>query len=384
MSYYFRDGNTFFIADKRQLDLHDKLPVGNYMVEHHPMKGFFLVMVDPFPIPKRLYGNIDAMTDRVLVTYNDRINSTGIILNGEKGSGKTLFAKVLSHKCATRIGAPTVIVNNPYHGDAFNKFIQNIDQPCIVLFDEFEKVYAAKSDEDKELRALGFGGGSAAQSAMLTLLDGVYPSRKLFVLTCNDKYRIDNHMRNRPGRLFYNIDFSGLEEGFIRQYAQECLKPELRHHVDAVVMLSSVFEAMNFDMLASLVEEMNRFGDSPQEAVKMLNIKLESHTNARYDVSVKINGVNLSKDKINPDEWAGNPLQSQNITIGVLPDRPDHAGEDDGEWVGVDLKPSMITHANIREGVVIFRNPEHKAEVVFRKRKYQSYFESSDFYGGLV
>ena len=31
----------------------------------------------------------------------------------------------------------------------------------------------------------------SGQTHVLTLLDGVFPSRKLFVLTCNDKYRID-------------------------------------------------------------------------------------------------------------------------------------------------------------------------------------------------
>ena len=77
----------------------------------------------------------------------------------------------------------------------------------MVLFDEFEKVY--DSDEQEE---------------MLTLLDGVFPSKKLFVLTCNDKWRVNQHMRNRPGRIFYMLDFTGLDEDFVVEYCHDNLK----------------------------------------------------------------------------------------------------------------------------------------------------------------
>ena len=55
------------------------------------------------------------------------------------------------------------------------------------------------------------------QDAMLTLLDGVYPAKMLFLLTTNDKYKVSNHMRNRPGRIYYVIDFEGLSSDFIRE-----------------------------------------------------------------------------------------------------------------------------------------------------------------------
>ena len=70
--------------------------------------------------------------------------------------------------------------------------MQDIEQPCIILFDEFEKVY---DDQDQE--------------KALTLLDGVFPSRKLFIMTVNNKWRVNEHMRNRPGRIYYMLDFAG-------------------------------------------------------------------------------------------------------------------------------------------------------------------------------
>jgi hypothetical protein len=39
------------------------------------------------------------------------------------------------------MGVSTIVMNEPWSGERFNAFIQSIRQPCIMLFDEFEKVY---------------------------------------------------------------------------------------------------------------------------------------------------------------------------------------------------------------------------------------------------
>jgi SpoVK/Ycf46/Vps4 family AAA+-type ATPase len=96
---------------------------------------------------------------------------------------------------------PTIVINQPLVGKKFNSFLQTISQPSIILFDEFEKVYEQ----------------SAEQEAILTLLDGVYPSKKLFLLTCNDTAKINSNMKNRPGRLFYFLKFKGLDQRFFRE-----------------------------------------------------------------------------------------------------------------------------------------------------------------------
>jgi hypothetical protein len=58
---------------------------------------------------------------------------------------------------------------------------------------------------------------NANQDAILTLLDGTYPSNILFLLTVNDKHKITTNMRNRPGRIYYTLDFAGLTPEFIRE-----------------------------------------------------------------------------------------------------------------------------------------------------------------------
>jgi hypothetical protein len=286
MSYFIRNGSSFRVSSDEALDIHKKLPVGNYIVKVDEFGNFFLDSVDSFPVVPKLYGDVQKNAKRILNTFVERGHSTGIMLNGEKGSGKTLLAKVLSNTAASELQIPTIIINHPFVGDPFNKFIQDIDQPCIVMFDEFEKVY----DDDH-------------QEGALTLLDGVYPSKKLFILTCNDKWRVNQHMRNRPGRIFYMMEFGGLSAEFIREYCDENL--DNKTHTDKIVRITNVFDAFNFDMLKALVEEMNRYSETPMESLKMLNIKPEGSSRSGFKVEMLVDGIVPEQfDK----EWGGNPL----------------------------------------------------------------------------
>jgi hypothetical protein len=327
MSHFIRNGNMYSVVSEEAMDLQPVLPVGNYTVKRNEMTGqFFLEMVDSFPQVPKLYGNTTRHADRILNTFFDRPNSTGIMLNGEKGSGKTLLAKTLSIEAAKQ-GIPTIIINAAWTGDAFNKFMQDIEQQCIILFDEFEKVYDASEQE-----------------AALTLLDGVFPSRKLFILTCNDKWRVNEHMRNRPGRIYYMIDFKGLEADFIREYCEERL--DNKGYIDKIVEIASLFEQFNFDMLKALVEEMNRYKESPQDALSMLNAKPEFNNNGEFDCKVLVDGVEVDARK----KWSGNPL------IGVVycewDPEPDN---DESEYKDVAFTPNNIIKVDASEGRFVYQ-----------------------------
>ena len=277
------------------MDLVDVLPAGNYVVKQDMFKNFFLEQIDSFELPSKLYGQTLRHTQRILRTFQDRAVSTGIMLTGEKGSGKTLLAKNISAEAAAQ-GIPTIVINAAWCGDAFNALIQSIEQPTVILFDEFEKVY----DKDD-------------QEQILTLLDGVFPSKKLFVLTCNDKWRVDQHMRNRPGRIFYMLDFRGLDEGFIREYCTDNLLNQT--YIDQICKISTMFDEFNFDMLKALVEDMNRFNESPQQCLELLNAKPEFAGKSSFRVNLYIDNQPVEGEFLDDSEWEGNPMQ-QPLGIG--------------------------------------------------------------------
>jgi SpoVK/Ycf46/Vps4 family AAA+-type ATPase len=345
MSYFLKSGNTFKVSTKEALDLHERLPAGTYTVGFDKMNGvFFLEKIEDFVIKGKVYGNHTRNADRILRTFLDRPSSTGVMLTGEKGSGKTLLSKQISIDAA-KCDIPTIVINQPWCGEGFNAFIQMIDQPTIVVFDEFEKVYD-RDDQEK----------------MLTLLDGVYPSKKLFMLTCNDKWRVDSHMRNRPGRIYYMIDFKGLDQEFIIEYCEDNLKA--KEHISTICRIASLFDQFNFDMLKAMVEEMNRYGETPQEVLKLLNAKPEFSDESRYKVELQVKGIDIIQDKLEVAEWHGNPLV-KNVNL-------DYKGEldqeGDWEWQSVRFSNNDLKQVDPATNKFVFMN-EDGARLVLTKVK---------------
>jgi hypothetical protein len=357
MSYFLKSGNTFRVSAKEAMDIREQLPAGNYVVKEMPMDGpLYLEMIDSFEVKGKKYGDLNKNTDRILNTFMSRPSSTGVMLAGEKGSGKSLLAKNLSIEAAARMQIPTIVINAPWVGDKFNSFIQSIEQPVVILFDEFEKVY----DSDDQEKAL-------------TLLDGVFPSKKLFVLTCNDKWRVDQHMRNRPGRIFYMLDYKGLDSAFITEYCNDNLKPDLLKHTEKLCQIASLFAQFNFDMLKATVEEMNRYDEEPQDALRMLNVKPEFDSGNKFTMKLIRDGEEVKTTDMESTEWKGNPLQSQ-VTVHVreYEDTKDDDGDLDWNWGNIKFDPSHIKKIDSQSGKFVFANAEG-VQLVLSKVQDRSY-----------
>jgi hypothetical protein len=263
-SLYVKNGNTFSVASHGSLDVREVLPAQTYVLKLDPNHGFYMETVENFSLPPKVYGDTTRLADRVIHTFLSRPRSTGVLLVGDKGSGKTLLARAISLECISR-SIPTLIINTPFKGDSFNSFIQSITQPCVIIFDEFEKVYNNKDQEH-----------------ILTLLDGVFQSQKLFILTSNEKHRIDDNMKNRPGRIFYLFNFKGLDESFVREYCEDNLKDKSK--IDDIIRVSSLFDSFNFDLLCAFVEEVNRYNEDPRDLIELLNARPEYCGGMGYEI----------------------------------------------------------------------------------------------------
>lgn len=137
---YFQSGRRFTPADPAALNLKDALPPGTYTIGRTET-GFFLEQLDNFSLPTRLYGDVDANARRILNTFLGRPSGTGVLLSGNKGSGKTMLAKRIAQLARSELGLIAILISRPLCGEEFNLFLQGIQQPAVVIFDEFEKVY---------------------------------------------------------------------------------------------------------------------------------------------------------------------------------------------------------------------------------------------------
>lgn len=254
MSKFLYIGEEVTQIDDKLLKVEDQLKPDIYQLMYNEARAsYFLSTLEAMKQPDKIYGNHKQLSDRFIQTYFSRKNSnTGILLSGDKGSGKTMILKVMSNELI-KSGIPTILINQKHIGEDFNKFIANIKQPCMIAFDEFEKNY----DRDE-------------QNQILTLLDGVLSSVKLFIFTANDTWGLTDYIINRPGRIFYHKKFRGVEEEIIKEYSNEMLKN--KDYLEELIDISKTLLPFNFDTLQAIIEECNRFEESPKEVVKLLNV----------------------------------------------------------------------------------------------------------------
>ena len=347
MTHYVKQGSIYKVTDSANIDIRSKLPVGTYQVGLHPDFGYYLDTVEDMSNPAKLYGPVTDQIERFMATYMSRQSNTGILLTGEKGSGKTLMLRALSK----------------WSGDAFNKFIQSIDQPCMLSFDEFDKVYGAVG------RRYGEDNSSSEQDQLLSIMDGTFGGKKLFVFTANRASYVSKHMMNRPGRIFYHVKYRGLEEGVIDDYCQEVLKN--KEHIKSVHVVATQIDGFNFDMLKGIVEEMNRYGEEAPEAVALMNIAPESSSYVSWTAAVTKDGHPLDRLILAGTGLHHHPLSHKQVVINMDTGRKD--GDGDTVWENLTITRSHFL--GVRDGDLHFEVKQlgHTYNIAYQRDKYADY-----------
>lgn len=313
MTIFAQDGSVYSIVN--MIGTLNILPIGTYLVKQS-MSGYYLDKIDDFSIDHKIYGESTRYAERILTTFNNRPKQTGVLLAGEKGSGKTLLTKQIAIEGAKH-GVLTLVVNQPHSGDGFNQFLSRIEQPCIVIFDEFEKVYP-----------------EVVQNEILTLLDGVFTSKKLFLLTVNDIGKVNEYMKNRPGRLFYNIKFAGLSPLFVKEYCEDNLRN--KDNINGVVQLAHIAWKFSFDMLKAIVEEMNRYNENVRDALQILNVDIGASARFALDGKLYFKGIEVEKSMLR-NEFVFNPLIADKVAVQFCPGY-------DSKWIKDEKKIEILTN----------------------------------------
>lgn len=258
-------GNVYTIYDD-SLQTFDKLPAQTYKVCFHPQKGFWLESFIDLEVNEKVYGVHEQKVQKVFQAFEKFERNLGIILSGDKGIGKSLFAKMASIK-AVQNGYPLIIVTTYIPGIA--DFLSQIDQEIVVLLDEFDKTFNEGKDNNN---------AKDPQTEMLTLFDGINSGKKMFIVTCNDLKGLNDYLVNRPGRFHYHFRFEYPQAEEIREYMRDKLAEEYWKEIEAVVSFSKKI-SLNFDCLRAIAFELS-LGVPFKEAIQNLNIvniQLESY-----------------------------------------------------------------------------------------------------------
>ena len=235
----------------------DTVPKGIYNVGLS-MTGWYLERTaDEFVFNYKVYGLQSKFMQHVLTAFKNTKGNFGILLNGTKGTGKSVTAKVLANK----FNLPVIVVKSfGENNTQLIEFLASFNFDCVFFFDEFEKNF---SDKD---------------SSILQIMDGVYTSeyRRIFLLTTNET-NINDNLISRPSRLRYIHEFSNLEPEIIREYLNDTLND--KSHIEDIIDFVDTLQISTIDILKSIVEEINIFGfDKFMENKSFFNIKTAAYT----------------------------------------------------------------------------------------------------------
>lgn len=271
-----QSGRTARIYDD-DLHTYDRLQPGTYYIRFSQQAGWFLLQRENFIINEKVYGVNPAKVQKVLDSFEKFDRSLGVLLSGPKGIGKSLFAKELSLGAIAK-GIPVVIVDTPYGGIA--EFIENIQQEALVLFDEFDKTFAKTDDYDP-------------QAELLSVFDGTTSQKKLFVITCNDTYKLNDFLVNRPGRFHYHLRFAYPTQDEILEYLHDKLGDGYEGEIAAAASFGARV-SLNYDCLRAIAFELAQ-GSTFKEAICDLNIvNVETQ---KYDVTLMMDDGWVDKER---------------------------------------------------------------------------------------
>lgn len=234
----------------------EKLKPAVYAVAFDMMSGFYLTKRgERLDVPQKVYGAVQCKVNKIIRSFEKSERSFGVLLTGDKGSGKTMTSSLAANKCIDEFNMPVIIVDDTFDGAGLVEFIEEIGE-CVLFMDEFGKK---------------FNNDQGNQNALLGMFDGVNSSRRLVILTENESRMVNRYILERPGRVHYHFRHDKLDELTVREY---CKDHEINDNViDQICFRRETSFEFSFDVLQAIVKEYEMFGGEITEICDDLNIE---------------------------------------------------------------------------------------------------------------
>lgn len=219
--------------------------------------GWFLEKTsDRYTFPYKIYGTSDKITNRIKAAWSKLPSNFGILLNGLKGTGKTITAQQIVN-WAIDSGIAVLNVSQPI---PLADIMTHIEQPLLVLFDEFEKTH-------DETRSAG------CQQELLTAIDGVARNeyRRMFLFTTNTK-KVNENFIDRPSRIRYCWEFGRMGPDLIEMVIDDLLDKSLAHFKAGIIGYLNSREVLTMDVVKTVITECNIFREPPADFAEVMNL----------------------------------------------------------------------------------------------------------------
>lgn len=192
--------------------------------------------------------------DRVLKNFNSsEKNTAGVLLTGDKGTGKSVTAKILAEKAQL----PIIVINPDMEEKYLEEFFKEFDQPVCILFDEVDKNFNTQK--------------------MLTFLDGMHKTaKKLVIMTANNEDNLSSYIKNRCSRIRYYRHYSMLEDA--KEYAELiCDEKGIDNKEEVVNFIVKNIKYPSIDNISSFIDEIiftKEWNLSLNEVLEFMNINV--------------------------------------------------------------------------------------------------------------
>lgn len=231
--------------------------VYNLMYERY--EGFGYLEEDgKLTTPNRIYssGIENELIDRVLTYFHDNNKSVGVLLEGLKGSGKTLTCKRIANKSEL----PIIVVDAMFPSVKLTEFFTKVTTDVVIIFDEVEKNRNWNSED------------------LLSFLDGIQDTcKKIVLMTCNKSTDLSNYLKDRCSRIRYKMHFDGLSNELIKEVVNDKISDKKLAN-KLYNYISDNFSVKSYDNIIEFINECLTFSNKNiEDLIKLMNIEVNDN-----------------------------------------------------------------------------------------------------------
>lgn len=231
-------------------------------------------------LPSKVYTSKkdEFFKKRVLTYFNNAFtDTTGVMLAGTKGTGKTIMAKVL----AKESNLPIIIVDPQYPEHRLIKYFKQISTPVCILFDEVDKSF----DTEK----------------MLDFLDGLQKtSKKLVIMTCNNLGRVSEYLQDRCSRIRYLRKYTTEDNLKFLDVLIEDMG--IKNVKEVSTFCRENIKLLSMDNIVAFLNEVKMLEDEDIKLEEIISVMNIDHVQPKGEISEEESIDNKENDEYN-DEY---------------------------------------------------------------------------------